>query len=71
MWSEYSNLNLFLLLFVGTFFKEPAISASMRLSQTVQNDPQLKPTAINQVSALMEILLNESMMDANVSNFFT
>ena len=41
----------------------------MRLSQTVQNDPQLEPTAINQVSAVMQILVNESVMDVDVSCF--
>ena len=74
MWSEYSNQSLFLLLlllFVVVFFlKEPAINASMRLSEIVQNDTQLEPTTINQVSAVMQILVNESVMDVDVSIFF-
>ena len=41
----------------------------MRLSQTVQNDTQLEPIVINQVSAVMQILVNESVMDDNVSIF--
>ena len=41
----------------------------MRLSEIVQNNTQLEPTVINQVAAIMQILVNAAVMDVDVSIF--